>query len=237
MTGWAVDRRRLIEAYATVQQATNERVERGLLRIARERMGREPSCATCDETSKHCCRMLVVISLLDAVPIAARVLARNDEDLLARLREQADRQRTITANEWWDRQEACAFLQDERCGVYDIRPLPCRAHHAWSPPRCCSRWNQERLIATEPGFEVNLYVLTQGQELLRSLFETTIEDPPFIDTLPGAVLYAIDALQSKTLHRCARRLIEAQTDMEMVERRAVNNRAPGNSVDADAKTV
>lgn len=209
----------IVDLFVEQQRTVNTYVETHLVRAAEARFGRETSCGACTETSKHCCRMLVVIPLLDAVPIAARVRSLGDPELVARLRTAAEAQKSLTATEWWQTQTPCPFLVDERCAIYAVRPLPCRAHLAWSPPRHCSGYVVEKLVTTEPSLEANLYVIAQERKLLAAVFDRTPK-LPYVDTLPAAVLYGLDAIESQTVHRFMRKLLEAETDVALMERRA-----------------
>jgi Fe-S-cluster containining protein len=219
MTSLASTRATIVRAFAAEQERTNAYIEIQTTRAAEAKFGRQSSCAACTETTKHCCRMLVMTSLLDAVPIAQRVLDRRDDALVTLLHAAAERQRSLTADEWWSRQEPCPFLADERCSIYDIRPLPCRVHSAWSDPRCCSGWNKDKLVTSDQGLSVSIYTIERLQRLQRNLFGRAAK-LPYADTLPASVCYAIDALQSKTEHRLARRLAEATTDLQTILRHA-----------------
>lgn len=221
---WPATCRKVLEIVRKEQQRVNTAMSTGLIDRARKDLGREPSCPTCAEATKHCCRMYVVTTLLDAIPIAERVLAMdNADELLNRLEVHATRMLPHTCESWFDAQVPCAFLVDERCSIYDVRPQPCMTHLAWSPPRCCSGWNKEQLVTTAPSMEGSLTILACARYLERNLLGICRRNSrdlplPYTDTLPAAVLTAVRALRSETEHRFLRVLEEAQTPWEQLTR-------------------
>ncbi len=67
-----------------------------------------------------CCRVRFGVFGVEAEPIARALadLERDDPQLRARVRAQADD----------PAHDTCALLVDDRCTVYDARPLICRSH-------------------------------------------------------------------------------------------------------------
>ena len=220
MGTWTSTRRKVLEIVRQEQHRVNSAMTTGLTNRACKDLGRAPSCSTCMEATKHCCRMYVVTTLLDAIPIAERVLAMDNTDtLLARLAVHAEQMKTHDCNSWFDLQLPCVFLADERCSIYDVRPQPCATYLAWSDPRCCSGCNKEQLVTTTPSLEGSLVVLGCARHLERNLLGIHRDMPmPYTDTLPAAVLTAVNALRSETEHRFCRVLAEAQTPWEQLEK-------------------
>ncbi len=204
----------IVTLFADQQRTVNTRVETHLVRAAEARFGRETSCGACTETVKHCCRMLVVIPLLDAVPIAARVRSLGDPARCGRRgAEDAERVGVVA--------DPNRVPVPGRRALRHLRRATAAVPgtSSWSPPRHCSGYVVEKLVTTEPSLEANLYVITQEHKLLAAVFGRAPK-LPYVDTLPAAVLYALDAIESKTIHRFMRKLIEAETDVALMVRRA-----------------
>ncbi len=113
----------------TVQQGVDAVVQ------ARFSRGAQPDCkAGCS----HCCHTRVEALPAEVFRIARHLAARATEDvknIQARLAQQiaADN----GALSWKDR-PACAFLQSNRCGIYEIRPGVCRKTHSLDVTQCAS---------------------------------------------------------------------------------------------------
>ena len=73
-----------------------------------------PGCASC-------CHRRIEVFAVEAEPIATELamLAARDPDLRARIRRQADDP---------EHSQICPLLVEDRCSVYDARPLICRSH-------------------------------------------------------------------------------------------------------------
>ena len=81
---------------------------------------RSPGALSCRAGCSQCCRVRLGVFGVEAEPIAQALadLERDDPELRARVRAQADD----------PGHEACALLVDDRCTVYDARPMICRSH-------------------------------------------------------------------------------------------------------------
>lgn len=81
---------------------------------------RSPGAMRCRSGCAGCCHARFGVFGVEAERIrdALRELATRDPDLRARVRAQADD----------PAHDACALLVDERCTVYEARPLICRSH-------------------------------------------------------------------------------------------------------------
>lgn len=223
---WNATRREILKHAREAQQTAIQKLERPYLDTARARIGREPTCGTCPGPYA-CCRMLVVTSLLDGIPIAERVLASGDADLPRLLADQAAHQcevsrsiaggvfydRQEVCNAWWARNEPCVFLRNDRCIVYDVRPMPCRLHMAFSEPRCCNGEDSEKLLTIAPNLGITIQHLFWARELEKALGLQRKEPIPYADVLPAIVCVAMDAIQSNTEHRFRRVLSEADAQL------------------------
>jgi Fe-S-cluster containining protein len=108
--------------------------------------GPENGYPTCAPGCSACCHQLVWIELIEAQQIMdryPRVVAR----VRANLEAQAELCETqlpeapkLAASAWWRAEQTCAFLgDDQRCSIYDVRPMTCRVHYVVSPPEQCAR--------------------------------------------------------------------------------------------------
>jgi Fe-S-cluster containining protein len=81
---------------------------------------RTPGAMQCRAGCASCCRARFGVFGVEAERVTAALaeLERADPELRARVRAQADD----------PRHDACALLVDDRCTVYDARPLICRSH-------------------------------------------------------------------------------------------------------------
>lgn len=95
---------------------------------------------TCSPGCASCCYHPVSISILEGIPIY-RWLARHGKwtlRLKEKLRESADMQFGTTFEVWLMALIPCPLLNEEnRCSVYEARPLICRAYYAVSDPYYC----------------------------------------------------------------------------------------------------
>lgn len=84
-------------------------------------MKRSPDAFRCGPGCASCCHRRIEVFAVEAEPIATELamLAARDPDLRARIRRQADDP---------EHSQICPLLVDDRCSVYDARPLICRSH-------------------------------------------------------------------------------------------------------------
>jgi len=82
---------------------------------------RDPQAFSCAEGCARCCHRRFDVFEVEAAPIRAALagLERDNPALRRRLRTQADAP---------DHADKCALLVDDRCSVYEQRPLICRSH-------------------------------------------------------------------------------------------------------------
>jgi len=96
---------------------------------------RVASCFDCS-APKGCCSLRVGVYLHEAVPIAQRLRrdSRDTPELRAALATSADLMESPG-----DYRRPCALLDaNERCTVYDVRPIECGTTFVFSPPAMCS---------------------------------------------------------------------------------------------------
>lgn len=131
-----------------------EQIDGGTKRAARK-LG-----ATCKKGCAHCCYLLALISLQDALVVAERVLGFEEwEPWLPRLRESAQRADYdgMSTENYFDKQIRCAFLkEDNTCAVYSARPAPCRLHLVVSDPSHCAPDSPDGVIRSVDFREVEM---------------------------------------------------------------------------------
>lgn len=93
-------------------------------RRACERLDRVPAARNdCAAGCAFCCHLLVEVTPSEAARIAGHVRDR------AAVEENAGRAEGLSAAEYRRARLRCAFLDaEDRCSIYDVRPLACRAH-------------------------------------------------------------------------------------------------------------
>lgn len=99
---------------------------------------------TCTKGCDHCCHIATVISPADATLIADHLLSKPDwQALLPQLAEGARAAfgpdgEPLSRERFFEKHLACPFLRDHSCSIYQVRPMPCRAHFVISDPVLCS---------------------------------------------------------------------------------------------------
>lgn len=104
---------------------------------------------TCKEGCSHCCMLPATATVPEMILVVEYLAGRCDwprrrpaleRELTRQLTEFAtinfldDRERA----DFFRRQLPCAFLKDNRCEIYPIRPAVCRYHMVVSPPENCA---------------------------------------------------------------------------------------------------
>jgi hypothetical protein len=82
-------------------------------------VARTPRAFACRAGCSDCCQQRLTVFSVEAEPIRAALvqLERDDPELRERIRAQAESDA-----------ESCPLLVEDRCSVYDARPLICRSH-------------------------------------------------------------------------------------------------------------
>ena len=109
-----------------------QRVDRRYAEYFSER-GVEPDCCDCHKA--HCCRQLALGTESEARLIRDAV-RRWSPGKQAALRRRLQALPKVARDNF---SGACPFLVDERCQVYAVRPLACRAFHSMNKSRCKRR--------------------------------------------------------------------------------------------------
>lgn len=95
----------------------------------------EPACSA---GCAYCCHVFVTIGKQEARNVAEHVrgldTAKRDE-LRARIEDVAQKVAGTNADTYPPRQP-CAFLEDNRCSIYELRPFACRQHHSLDADKC-----------------------------------------------------------------------------------------------------
>lgn len=97
--------------------------------------------AACREGCAHCCRFQVAVTPPEALAIAHVVRGRGSaaaDALAAQCAELATAERSLDAGGRVRLKRSCVFLHDERCTIYDVRPLACRGANATDAAQCAS---------------------------------------------------------------------------------------------------
>jgi len=119
--------------------------------------GNTPACqAGCS----YCCKARVQATEPEVFLIARTVRgwpAARAQELVQRLKHHAETQTRHGEDGAKDAAQDCAFLQDKRCSIYDVRPGVCRKAHSLSVQHC------ETLSPTIPQ---NLALIVQAEALM-----------------------------------------------------------------------
>jgi len=136
-----------------------------LIEEASEDLAKQGTPVTCRDGCAYCCHLLIEITWEEAMELAHWILDQPDEikqkfiknvkDNAAKARklflrnkktafvaEPIKDKKTIPAKifdvYFYKLQEPCPMLDNNRCGAYEHRPIPCRMHVATSPNILCS---------------------------------------------------------------------------------------------------
>jgi Fe-S-cluster containining protein len=106
----------------------------GLLTLAPDRA---PACTL---GCAHCCYQAVGVAAPEVFAIYDHLRkARTEEELDAtvrRIRDADDRTRGMTSDERLSPNLPCPFLENERCSIYEVRPLACRGKNSLDADAC-----------------------------------------------------------------------------------------------------
>ena len=155
-----------LELLPVFQKLTNQVVAHSI--ELTERKGRKISCkAGCGA----CCKQPVPVTLLEAeylnqlvkqMPAAQQLRVRAKfkqhietvteaglRDRLENISDLATAQKHRLAQEYFDLNLDCPFLENQSCGIYKDRPLQCREFLVTSDPRFCAELDPERIEHVE----------------------------------------------------------------------------------------
>jgi Fe-S-cluster containining protein len=184
-----------------------------LVQLVSERQGELGHPVSCRAGCSACCRILVGASVweldrlrryVEEMPAPERVRARFDQTidavaeagLLDRLRSHpalsAEDAATL-AEKYARLQLPCPFLEDDRCSVYEERPLACRELIVTSDPALCGKAGGEVSRPRLPASMRRAFQALSGESIpLLLLFETEI--PRAEDRIENWVLEAVQRL-------------------------------------------
>jgi Fe-S-cluster containining protein len=156
---------------------------------------------SCKAGCAACCKILVHCSLAEAMDIVeqhfgqVRELRPRLQELSSRLMSNAD----MTAYYG----TRCVFLDgNDRCSIYEHRPMVCRTHYAESPAEDC---------AAGPRGKVKLHDTRtiMAEATVRAMEAST--QPHCLLPIPMAILVALDALDAIEAQRSALLIGEASS--------------------------
>ncbi|CAJ0784670.1 YkgJ family cysteine cluster protein [Ralstonia chuxiongensis] len=93
----------------------------------------------CRDGCSHCCYYRVEVSAAEALALAERIAAMPADarkKTSERLMQTAQRVAPLSAAQYQVTNVPCAFLENERCSVYEMRPVSCRGHHSLDVAVC-----------------------------------------------------------------------------------------------------
>jgi putative zinc- or iron-chelating protein len=113
----------------------------GTSRIAEGALGLSPEQPpACRPGCAHCCYQAVGVSAPEVFAIYDHLRASRKPDELdaavRRIRDADDRTRGMTAAERLSPRLPCPFLEQERCSIYQVRPLACRGANSLDATAC-----------------------------------------------------------------------------------------------------
>jgi hypothetical protein len=133
----------LLCAGRTLQQAVAvaERAMSGTSQLVDGLLARAPvGELACRAGCGHCCHQVVGATAPEALAIYEHLRTTRTPDELAqvvtRIREAEERSRGLTSEERTSPELPCPFLEEERCTVYEVRPLACRGKTSLDAAAC-----------------------------------------------------------------------------------------------------
>jgi Fe-S-cluster containining protein len=94
----------------------------------------------CRAGCAYCCYARVSVLPSEALNIASFIATEFKQDaqkaVLERIRSYSDVLSTLPVEGRMSNVMQCPFLLDNRCSIYEVRPLPCRMHHSMSVDAC-----------------------------------------------------------------------------------------------------
>lgn len=123
-------------------------------RYERELEQAPPSTVACKSGCSYCCRALKVsVSLPEVFLLKLHVMSLPAAESLALRQRIADiysRTRDNNAQERLLQHESCPLLVDNRCSVYEVRPLSCRAAVSLDADACRRAYAGEKVAINMP---------------------------------------------------------------------------------------
>jgi Fe-S-cluster containining protein len=195
------------EREAVVQILSQDATRNGLMHVLNNATGFAESMAMkfrhprtpavdCKEGCSWCCYQTVPVTAPEAFTIAEFVQSSEDhsevEERSAKLKAVNQRTRTLTPRERTKQHVPCAFLEGDKCSIYQVRPLACSEFTSMDVEDCKRAYRvgfKPKGIIHEKARMVAFYAVQQG------LLEGLRESLPASDSSPleltGAVIAAL----------------------------------------------
>ncbi len=121
--------------------AVAERAMRGTSQLVDGLLARAPAGElACRAGCGHCCHQVVGATAPEVLAIYEHLRASRTADELARvaarIRNADEKARGLTPDERTSPELPCPFLEEERCSVYEVRPLACRGKTSLDAAAC-----------------------------------------------------------------------------------------------------
>jgi len=98
----------------------------------------------CGEGCSYCCHLIISISIFDAVNIAKGIeKLKDNERAICRAKAKINIQvndKAKTDGDRWKERLPCPFLKENKCSVYNHRPIGCRATISQNRDSCISQF-------------------------------------------------------------------------------------------------
>jgi Fe-S-cluster containining protein len=183
-----------IVTWLAEQIADNHRAsDRGARAVAKQHQ-LPMHCSTCT-AAKTCCSSFVLVRLYEGVVLADHLkrTGRDAPALRAQLRERAaEMEAAMAAGKVADWATPCVFLDDdERCGVYGVRPTTCAQLYVYTPPALCNA-RSSQIASYTPRAEV--LAADEVEEVFRDRLSLRKKvGRRYFGVLPRMVLVALEA--------------------------------------------
>jgi hypothetical protein len=95
-----------------------------------------PGPIACREGCTFCCYLRVLVTIPEVLSIAAHLRATRNPAKLAGIRERIATHRGRVAADPRNSRAPCPLLEEDRCSVYDLRPMSCRGWNSLDVRGC-----------------------------------------------------------------------------------------------------
>jgi len=164
------------------------------LKIRLPTLNKPVSCDSC--TRPGCCYQKVMISFHEALPIVRYLKEQNRDtpELRAKLREFGDAMEGSAPDDWMEGARPCVFLGDNRCSIYEKRPIHCRVHLVVSDPeRCQPEANGSKIEHVNVNMLLEQMV-PRSRQIHKALGLKENNKRIMMGVLPRVLLIALEAL-------------------------------------------
>jgi len=149
---------------------------------------------SCKKGCAHCCMLLTAVSTADALQIAQTVLNWPDwREWVPKLAQAAQAHcfEGVGNRTYLDKKQRCVFLkEDNTCGIYAVRPAPCRFHLVVSAPELCDP-DGHTITAQVDLRQAEAFVWDFSLEVDQKLLQSRV---PIVAPLPMMVLFGMQVL-------------------------------------------